>query len=129
MLCLRRRTEAATMLEEALKVIGALQSRQLGADAHSDLCKVSVWFARRSKDRHDVRSAQQVLSSLETMLAIRMMPNPVAVMYRQLSSLQICGAAVAGAVAMALCSRWQLVLFFICLACVLARRLTHSFSR
>jgi len=117
------------MLEDALKVTRALQSRQLDADAHSDLCKVSVWFARRSKDRGDVQSAQQVLSSLETTLAIRRMPNPVAVMYYQLSSLQVWGGAVAGAMVMALCSPWQVVFVFTCLACVLARRLTQSYSR
>ncbi len=117
------------MVEDALKVTGALQSCQMDANAHSDLCKVSVWFARRSKDRGDVQSAQQVLSSLEPMLAIIRMPNPVAVMYYQLSSLQVCGGAVAGAVVMALCSPWQVVFLFTCLACVLARRLAHSFSR
>ena len=128
-LCLCRHTEAATMLEDALKLAGALQNCELDADSYSDLCKVSVWFARRSKDRHDVQSAQQVLSSLETMLAIRTMPNPMAVMYHQPSSLQVCGGAVAGAVVMALCSRWQVVFLFTCLACVLARLLTYSFSR
>ena len=117
------------MLEDTLKVAGALQTRELGADSRSDLCKVSVWFARRSKDKGDVQSAQQVLSSLEKMLAIRTMPNPVSVMYYQLSSLQVCGGAVAGALVMALCSRWQVVFLFTCLACVLARRLTHSFRR
>ncbi|DBA77074.1 TPA: hypothetical protein ACH3X1_009661 [Trebouxia sp. C0004] len=117
------------MLEDTLKVTGALQSRELDADSHSNLCKVSVWFARRSKDRYDVQSAQQVLSSLEPMLAIRTMPNPMAVMYYQRSSVQVCGGAVVGAVVMALCSRWQAVFLFTCLACVLARRLTHSFSR
>ena len=117
------------MLEDALKVAGALQNCESNADSHSDLCKVSVWFARRSKDRHDVQSAQQVLSSLETMLAIKTMSNPVAVIYYQLSSLQVCGGAVAGAVVMALCSCWQVVFIFTCLACVLARRLTQSYSR
>ena len=128
-LCLCRCTEAVTNLEDTLKIAGALQNRDLDADSHSNLCQVSVWFARRSKDRGDVQSAQQVLSSLETMLAIKMMPSPVAVMYYQLSFLQVCGGAVAGAVVMALCSPWQVVFLFTCLACVLARRLTHSFSR
>lgn len=116
------------MLRDTLSLLCKVQISGAQAGMLNEVCRVAVWFARRARDKGKVDVAQKVLDSLQTMLGTcnHDKASFSVGLLDQLSSLQVCGGAAVGAAAMLLCSAWQAMLFFTCLACVLAYRLLHS---